>query len=205
VHNYPPFTIRAYLRTVDHLPRYFDLDCPPDRLGTASNDADRTREPTPLNVESRGIHGRVCFRGSRWQDEVERRATPVVAVGPDPSAMRFDERPADCQAHAAALWEIRARLTTTWCTTISLGSIRVDASREQAAKFLRHSAVDTPKPEREAVRGDGTGDLSPDETRDDDIGYTALSAGAALQRLRKNRARRNGKLIYSVKLGTSKS
>jgi hypothetical protein len=38
-------------------------------------------------AESRGIHGRVCFRGSRWQVEVERRATPSVAVGPDPSAM----------------------------------------------------------------------------------------------------------------------
>src|SRR6201996_5253355 len=55
-------------------------------------------------AESCGIHGRVCFRGSRWQGEVERRAPPSVAVGPDPSAMRFDDRHADCQAHAAALW-----------------------------------------------------------------------------------------------------
>jgi len=38
------------------------------------------------------------------QGKVERRATPVVAVGPDPAAMRFDDRLADCQAHAAALW-----------------------------------------------------------------------------------------------------
>jgi hypothetical protein len=30
--------------------------------------------------------------------------TPAVAVGPDPSAMRFHDRHADCQAHAAALW-----------------------------------------------------------------------------------------------------
>jgi hypothetical protein len=45
--------------------------------------------------ESRGIHGR--------QGEVERRTTPAVAVGPDPSAMRFDDRLTDCQAHAAAL------------------------------------------------------------------------------------------------------
>jgi hypothetical protein len=35
---------------------------------------------------------------------VERRATPAVAFGPDSSAMRFDDRLADCQAHAAALW-----------------------------------------------------------------------------------------------------
>ena len=55
-----------------------------------------------LSIESRGLHGRVCFRWSRRQGEVERRATPAVAVGPDPSAMRFDDRLADCQAHAAA-------------------------------------------------------------------------------------------------------
>ena len=55
-------------------------------------------------TESRCIHGRAGFRGSRWQGEVERRATPAVAVGPDPSAMRFDDRHADCQAHATALW-----------------------------------------------------------------------------------------------------
>src|ERR1700728_4451786 len=60
--------------------------------------------PTLLKAESRGMHGRVCFRGSRWQGEVERRATPAVAIGPDSSAMRFDDRLADCQTHAAALW-----------------------------------------------------------------------------------------------------
>jgi hypothetical protein len=31
----------------------------------ASNDADWARAPTLLNAESRGIHGRVCFHGSR--------------------------------------------------------------------------------------------------------------------------------------------
>jgi hypothetical protein len=40
------------------------------------------RLPTLLNAESRGIHGRVCFRGSRWQGEVERRATRAATVGP---------------------------------------------------------------------------------------------------------------------------
>ena len=59
--------------------------------------------PTLLNAESRGLHGRVCFRGSRWQGEVERRAAPAVAVGPNPAALRFDDRLADRQAHAAAL------------------------------------------------------------------------------------------------------
>jgi hypothetical protein len=54
------------------------------------------------DAESRSIRGRVCSCGSRRQGEVERRAT--VAVGPNPSAMRFDDRLADCQAHAAALW-----------------------------------------------------------------------------------------------------
>ena len=68
------------------------------------NDADWARVPTLLNVESRRIHGRVCFRGSRWQGEVECRATAAVAVGPDPSVMRFDDRLTDCQAHAATLW-----------------------------------------------------------------------------------------------------
>jgi hypothetical protein len=36
--------------------------------------------------------------------EVEGRATSVVAAGPDSAAMRFDDRLADCQTHAAALW-----------------------------------------------------------------------------------------------------
>jgi hypothetical protein len=31
----------------------------------------------------------VCFHGSRWQGEVERRAMPAVAVGPNPAAKRF--------------------------------------------------------------------------------------------------------------------
>ena len=59
---------------------------------------------TLLNAESRGIHGSVWFPGNRWQGKVKRRAAPAVAVGPDPAAMRFDDRLADCQAHAAALW-----------------------------------------------------------------------------------------------------
>jgi hypothetical protein len=69
----------------------------------ASNDADLTRESTVRDAESRCIHGRVCFRRCGRQCEVERRAKPAVAVGPDPSAMRFNDRLADCQAHAAAL------------------------------------------------------------------------------------------------------
>ncbi len=65
-----------------------------ERVGDyASNDADWDRVSTQLNAQSRGIHGRVCFRGSRWQSEVERRATPAVAVGPDPAAMRFGSSP----------------------------------------------------------------------------------------------------------------
>src|ERR1700742_1084356 len=61
-----------------------------------------------LNVESLCIHGRVSFRGRRRQGEVERRATAAaVVVGPNSSAMRFDDRLADCQSHAAALWFCR--------------------------------------------------------------------------------------------------
>jgi hypothetical protein len=41
------------------------------------------------------IHGMICFCGSRWQGEVERRAKSAVTVGSDPSAMRFDDRLAD--------------------------------------------------------------------------------------------------------------
>jgi hypothetical protein len=35
---------------------------------------------------------------------MERCTPPAVALGPDPAAMRFDDRPADCQVHTAALW-----------------------------------------------------------------------------------------------------
>ena len=53
------------------------------------------------------------FRGSRWQGEVERRATPAGAVGSEPAAMRFDDRLADRQAHAGTLrfrqYEYRAK------------------------------------------------------------------------------------------------
>src|SRR4051812_27032502 len=62
-----------------------------------------TCEPTLLHAESGCIHGKVCFRGSRRQGEVERCATLAVAVGPNPAALRFDDRLTDCQAHAAAL------------------------------------------------------------------------------------------------------
>lgn len=34
---------------------------------------------------------------------MERRAAPAAAVGPNPAAVRFEDRLADCQAHAAAL------------------------------------------------------------------------------------------------------
>jgi predicted permease len=81
---------------------YIPEDQAEDSIGSLASPTDLNGNL--LNAESRGIHGRVCFRGSRWQGEVERRATPAVAVGPDPSAMRFDDRLADCQAHAAALW-----------------------------------------------------------------------------------------------------
>ena len=37
-------------------------------------------------------------------NEVEGRATSVVVGGPDSAVMRFDDRLADCQTHAAALW-----------------------------------------------------------------------------------------------------
>jgi hypothetical protein len=43
------------------------------------------------------------MRGSRRQGEVEGRAATAVAVGPNPAAMRLDDRLTDCQAHAAAL------------------------------------------------------------------------------------------------------
>src|ERR1700735_4285383 len=59
--------------------------------------------PTLLNAESCDIHGSVRFRGSRRQREVECRAATAVAVGPDPAAMRLDDRLTDCQAHAATV------------------------------------------------------------------------------------------------------
>ena len=34
---------------------------------------------------------------------MERRARTTVTVGPDSTALRFDDRLADCQAHPAAL------------------------------------------------------------------------------------------------------
>jgi hypothetical protein len=57
-----------------------------------------------LNAESHGINGRVCLRGSRWQGEVESRAVALAAAGPNPAALRLNDRSADCQTHAAALW-----------------------------------------------------------------------------------------------------
>ena len=46
----------------------------------ASNDSDWARLPTLLNAEPRGIHGRVCFCGSRWQGEVERAPHPPLPL-----------------------------------------------------------------------------------------------------------------------------
>jgi hypothetical protein len=67
-----------------------------ERIGDfASNDADLTRVPTLLNAESRGIHERVCLRRSRWQVEVERRASSVVGCGPQSATMRFHDGTAD--------------------------------------------------------------------------------------------------------------
>jgi hypothetical protein len=45
----------------------------------------------------------VCSREIHSHCEVEGRAAPPVAVGPDPSALRFDDRLTDCQAHPASL------------------------------------------------------------------------------------------------------
>src|ERR1700676_1580323 len=75
----------------------------PVMADNASNNADWARVPTLLNAESRGIHGRVRFRGGRRQCEVECPAATAFAVGPDPAAMRLDDRLTNCQAHAAAL------------------------------------------------------------------------------------------------------
>lgn len=77
---------------------FINLDTPLRKLIPSTGSRTTLR-----NAESRGIHGRVCFRRSRRQGEVERSAAPAVAVGPNPAAMRFDDRLADCQAHAAAL------------------------------------------------------------------------------------------------------
>jgi PIN domain len=115
------------------------------------NDSDWPREPALLNAESRRIPGTVCFRGSRWQGEVERRATPAVAVGPDLSAMRFDDRLADCEAHTAALWfggeegiEDLVRCSGRQPTPVSLTEIstcphssRFRLGREHSADLLR--------------------------------------------------------------------
>ena len=66
------------------------------------------------------VHGRVCFRGNRRQGEVERRTKSAVAVGPDPAAMRFDDRLADCQSHAAALW-FRRKERVEYLSSFALG------------------------------------------------------------------------------------
>ena len=42
---------------------------------------------TLLNAGSCGIYGRVCFCGSGWQGEAERRAGPAVAVSPNAAAL----------------------------------------------------------------------------------------------------------------------
>jgi hypothetical protein len=40
----------------------------------------------------------------RGQGKAERSALSAVSVGPNPAAMRLDDRLADCQAHSAALF-----------------------------------------------------------------------------------------------------
>jgi hypothetical protein len=52
------------------------------------------------SADSRGIHKRICFRGCRWQGEVERRASPIIAFSPNPPTVRYHDR---LTAHAAAL------------------------------------------------------------------------------------------------------
>ena len=75
-----------------------------ERIGDyESNDADWARVPTLLNAESRGTRGRVCFRRSHWQGEVEGRARSVVGRHPHLSAMGLDDRAADRQSHAHAV------------------------------------------------------------------------------------------------------
>ena len=80
------------------------LGCPDSRRGYQRAIDEFALGIVLLNMRSSCIHGAVCFRGSRWQGKVECRAAPAVAAGPDPSAMRFDDRLTDRQAHAAALW-----------------------------------------------------------------------------------------------------
>jgi hypothetical protein len=55
-----------------------------------------------------------------WQGEVDGRATSVVAAGPDSAAMRFDDRLADCQTHAAALW-LRSNERIKYLIGLALG------------------------------------------------------------------------------------
>src|SRR5258708_1310871 len=57
----------------------------------------------PRGTKLRHRKGRFHFLGCGPQSEIKRRATPVIAVGPNPAAMRFDDRLTNCQAHAAAL------------------------------------------------------------------------------------------------------
>src|SRR5258705_11252613 len=63
----------------------------------------RSVSTRPRDTKLRHRKGRFHFLGCGPQSEIKRRATPVVAVGPNPAAMRFDNRLTDCQAHAAAL------------------------------------------------------------------------------------------------------
>jgi len=54
--------------------------------------------------------------------EIERRAAPAVAGGPNPTVLRFDDRLTDSQAHAAALQLRRRRISrsgTATCQEIS--------------------------------------------------------------------------------------
>src|ERR1700676_64123 len=50
-----------------------------------------------------GSYCRRHFHDCGWQSEMKRRASPVVGCGPQTATMRFHDRTADRQPHAAAL------------------------------------------------------------------------------------------------------
>src|SRR5258708_3135637 len=54
-------------------------------------------------IKSSESYCRRHFHDCSWQSEMKRRASSIVGCGPQTATMRFDDRLADCQAHAAAL------------------------------------------------------------------------------------------------------
>ena len=70
--------------------------------------------------ELHGIHGMVYICGDGRQREVECRALAAIAGSPDSSAMRFDDRFTDGQAHAAALW-LRRKERVEYLVAVALG------------------------------------------------------------------------------------